>query len=247
MEIFVSSNFSNLHTFTDVASLTAGLAEEFLNYSQKGIPIHISLSGGSTPKVLFETLALPKWSESILWSNLHFWWGDERCVHPTDPQSNFGEAQRILFRNINLPPENIHRVMGEWNPDEASAKYTQEMADHILSNEDGSPVFDWILLGMGDDGHTASLFPQGISPELQEFTAVATHPTSGQKRVSKTLKVINAAQRISFLVTGSAKEHIFTGLKNNTEESKTWPAGWIKVNEKEPEWWLDAAAASFKG
>ena len=100
MEISVSSNFSNLHTFADVASLTAALAEEFLNYSKKGRPIHISLSGGSTPKVLFETLARKEWSESILWSNLHFWWGDERCVHPTDPQSNFGEAQRILFRNI---------------------------------------------------------------------------------------------------------------------------------------------------
>ncbi|KOO11879.1 6-phosphogluconolactonase, partial [Vibrio xuii] len=98
------------------------------------------------------------YAESIQWQNLHFWWGDERCVAPDDAESNYGEANTLLFSKVNLPAENIHRILGENDPQGEAERFAKEMAD-VIPCENGTPVFDWILLGVGADGHTASLFP----------------------------------------------------------------------------------------
>lgn len=118
-----------------------------LAYSQQGQPVHISLSGGSTPKMLFKLLASQPYANDIQWQNLHFWWGDERCVAPDDAESNYGEANALLFSKINMPAQNIHRILGENEPQAEAERFAQAMA-HVIPTENGTPVFDWILLGV---------------------------------------------------------------------------------------------------
>jgi len=144
----------NYITFPTAQHAVEKIAQEFVIYSQVNHPVHISLSGGSTPKLLFKTLAQAPYADAINWKNLHFWWGDDRMVSPTDPESNYGEVQKLLFDHINIPAENIHRIRGENEP-HLELKRFQEEVSAVIS--DG--VFDWIILGMGADGHTASLFP----------------------------------------------------------------------------------------
>lgn len=148
----------NHKIFPSAELVVDSLANELQNYSQQGKPVHISLSGGSTPKMLFKRLASADYANSIQWQNLHFWWGDERCVAPDDAESNFGEANTLLFSQITIPPENIHRIRGEDNPELEAQRFAQEMSS-LVPCQNGTPVFDWILLGVGPDGHTASLFP----------------------------------------------------------------------------------------
>src|SRR5690554_4598718 len=116
--------------------------------------IDIALSGGTTPRKLFKRIA-KKYADAIPWERVHFWWGDERCVDPDSDQSNFNMTREALFRKIQIPEGNIHRIRGEANPDAEAERYASEIGEN-LTIENGMPVFDLILLGMGDDGHTAS-------------------------------------------------------------------------------------------
>ncbi|MFT4835551.1 MAG: 6-phosphogluconolactonase, partial [Psychromonas sp.] len=148
----------NYTIFSATKLLLEKLAEDFLLLSQKETVSHISLSGGSTPILLFKYLANSPYAQKINWQNLHFWWGDERCVAATDSESNFGQCKKFLFDQIIIPAENIHRIRGENSPQQEVIRYAQEIRNHIDS-VNGIPQFDWILLGVGNDGHTASLFP----------------------------------------------------------------------------------------
>lgn len=206
-------------------------------------PVHIALSGGSTPALLFDILA-QDYAAKMPWPKLHFWWGDERCVPPTDEQSNYKMTVDHLFAKIKIPAENIHRVMGEWEPEKAKEQYINEIKTH-LPVVDGWPVFDLIILGMGNDGHTASIFPHEIallrSPEI---CAVATHPDSGQKRVSLTGKVINNAKAIDFLVTGKAKTERITEIFNQLPGYERLPTSHIHPAKGTLTFYLDKEAAA---
>ncbi|NNO01295.1 6-phosphogluconolactonase [Vibrio sp. B1-2] len=219
------------------------LANEMQRYSEQGQPIHISLSGGSTPKMLFKLLASEPYAQAITWQNLHFWWGDERCVAPDDAESNFGEANTLLFSQVNIPPQNIHRIRGEDDPQTEAKRFADEMAK-VIPSVNGTPVFDWILLGVGADGHTASLFPNVTDYEDENLSLVATHPESGQLRVSKTAKVLEAAKRISYLVLGSGKAEIVHEIHTTKAEDLPYPAAKVKSTTGETEWFLDSDAAT---
>ncbi len=232
----------NHKIFNTAAEVVENLANEMKAYSEHGKPVHISLSGGSTPKMLFKLLAQAPYAESIQWDNLHFWWGDERCVAPDDAESNYGEANALLFSQVNLPAENIHRIRGEDEPKAEAERFAKEMAD-VIPCENGTPVFDWILLGVGADGHTASLFPGATNYQDENLSVLASHPESGQIRVSKTAKVLEAAKRISYLVLGAGKVDIVNEIHTTLASELPYPAAKIQSKTGQTEWYLDSDAA----
>ncbi|WP_423840439.1 6-phosphogluconolactonase [Vibrio mytili] len=219
------------------------LANDMKAFSEMGKPIHISLSGGSTPKMLFNLLATDAYATSVQWQNLHFWWGDERCVAPDDAESNYGEANALLFSKVALPAENIHRIRGEEDPEVEAERFANEMLDAIPSLH-GTPVFDWILLGVGADGHTASLFPGQTNYDDANLSLVASHPESGQLRVSKTARVLEAAKRISYLVLGAGKADIVEEINSSPAEALPYPAAKVQSQSGLTEWYLDLDAAA---
>lgn len=219
------------------------LAASMKSLSEQGRPVHISLSGGSTPKLLFKLLAQPEWANSIQWQNLHFWWGDERCVAPDDAESNYGEANALLFSQIAIPAENIHRIRGEDDAQQEAKRLADEIKAEV-PEKNGLPAFDWILLGMGDDGHTASLFPGQTDYDEPALTLVAAHPQSGQLRVSKSARLLNNADRISYLVLGAGKAEMIEAIHGkNAKADLPYPAAHIASAHGITEWYLDAAAA----
>ncbi|BCL73357.1 6-phosphogluconolactonase [Vibrio nigripulchritudo] len=233
----------NHKIFQTVDQVVESLANELKAFSEQGKPVHISLSGGSTPKMLFKLLATDAYATSIQWNNLHFWWGDERCVAPDDAESNYGEANTLLFSQVEIPAENIHRIRGEDEPAVEAERFAKEMAD-VIPTENGTPVFDWILLGVGADGHTASLFPGQTNYNDEKLAVLASHPESGQIRVSKTAKVLEAAKRISYLVLGAGKIEIVHEIHTTPAEALPYPAAKIQSKAGETEWYLDSDAAS---
>lgn len=232
----------NHKIFDTAASVIDALSNDFKDYSVENKPVHISLSGGSTPKMLFKRLAQTPYATDIHWANLHFWWGDERCVMPTDPESNFGGANTLLFSRVSIPAGNIHRILGENHPQKEAQRYAKEMADTIPLY-DGVPVFDWILLGVGPDGHTASLFPGKTDYSEQSLAVVATHPQSGRLRVSKTARILKAAKRITYLVLGPGKQDIVQEIHLHSPQDLPYPAAKIRSENGETQWYLDKDAA----
>lgn len=230
---------ASIHVFKD----NAAVAEAFADFLQKEIAktgkINIALSGGSTPKVLFEILA-KNYKDTIDWKKVHFYWGDERCVAPTDEESNFKMTNDRLLQHINIPSNNIHRVWGENTPEEEADRYGK-LVEWNLFLKDNLPIFDLIILGMGSDGHTASIFPHQIELLQSPHTcAVATHPDSGQRRITLTGNVINAAKQIHFLVTGESKKSVIKEIFSKEGNYKSYPTSYIE----NATWWMDESAGS---
>tara|TARA_R110002020_G_scaffold422628_3_gene631740 strand:- start:26 stop:739 length:714 start_codon:yes stop_codon:yes gene_type:complete len=222
------------------------VAEEFSAYFKDltvgDKQIHIALSGGSTPKIVFDYLAA-NYAKAINWKNVFLFWGDERCVPPTDSESNFKMTVDHLLSIIDIPEENIFRVKGENDPEAEAVRYS-EVLENQLPKVNGIPQFDLVILGMGDDGHTASIFPYNIELwDADENCVVALHPDSGQKRVSITGKIINNAKRVAFLVTGASKTEKVTDIVNQTDNYMKYPASLVKPQSENLVWFLDKDAA----
>ena len=221
------------------------IAKEIVKHAQKTNQprFDIALSGGNSPKGLFKKMS-KKYRDLIPWDRIHFWWGDERCVSPHDAESNYRMTVDYLLSKINIPKENIHRIKGERNPDEEAKRYSEEITLNLNSRND-IPVFDLIILGMGSDGHTASIFPNQMELlNTEKICEVAQHPNSGQKRITLSGRVINNANRIFFLVTGENKAMRISEIMNDTDAAKQLPAYHISANSGRLIWFLDDAAAS---
>jgi 6-phosphogluconolactonase len=221
------------------------MAKEIFRLTQNSSQsiFNIALSGGNSPKGLF-TILSENYVDSIPWNKIHLWWGDERCVPPESEESNYKMTYDYLLSKISIPKENIHRIRGESNPDMEAVRYATEIKDK-LNSPGGSPVFDLIILGLGDDGHTASIFPNQIELFKDEkMCVVALHPISGQKRISLTGRVLNNANRIFFLVAGENKSMRVAEIMNDNEEAKLLPAYYVVPQNGELIWFLDEAAAS---
>ncbi len=204
--------------------------------------VHIALSGGSTPKSVFDQLA-ENYGDKIDWRKVHFYWGDERCVLPTDSESNYRMTVDHLLSKIVVPKENIHRVKGENEPDYEAHRYS-DILDKELSKSLNTPKFDLVVLGMGDDGHTASIFPYNIELwNSDKNCLVAEHPTSGQKRITITGKIINNADVVAFLVTGDTKNKKVSEILNKEGAYKQYPASLVYPKSGNLIWFLDADAA----
>ncbi|MGC6408897.1 6-phosphogluconolactonase [Bisgaard Taxon 45] len=230
----------NIIVFDSAQQAVEKIAQAFLTYSLEGRPVHISLSGGSTPKLLFKTLAQAPYNTEIQWQNLHFWWGDDRMVPPTDPESNYGEVQKLLFDHIQIPAQNIHRIHGEEPVEKELKRFEQELSAVVPEQ-----VFDWIILGMGTDGHTASLFPHQTDFDDPNLAVIAKHPETGQIRISKTAKLIEQAKRVTYLVTGGSKAEILKEIQTIPTEQLLYPAAKIQAKHGVTEWYLDKDAAKL--
>jgi len=223
--------------YKDIDQLAHSFAKFLVSEIKGKEQFNLALSGGSTPKLLFEILA-KDFATKVKWENVHFFWGDERCVRPTSKESNYGVAKKLLLDKINIPKENIHRIRGEMDPINEAKRYAQEIGEHLPRFGD-LPIFDLIILGMGSDGHTASIFPHEMKLwSSKNNCIVATHPNSGQNRISITGKVINAAKQVHFLVTGKAKQNVMLEILTSSGNFKKYPASYVE----NAAWWLDEAA-----
>jgi len=232
-----------LKIYNDKQEVAEQFSAYFENLVKDKAEFHVALSGGSTPKIVFDILA-ENFGDKIDWSRIHFYWGDERCVPPNDDQSNYKMTLEHLFSKITVPEENIHRVLGESEPSREAMRYAN-LLEINLDRVEGIPQFDLVILGMGDDGHTASIFPHEIALwEARDHCVVATHPDSGQKRVSINGKVINTAKEVAFLVTGGAKAEKVKAILKKTEGFEAYPASLVNPNSGNLIWFLDEAAAS---
>ncbi|QGY42430.1 6-phosphogluconolactonase [Maribellus comscasis] len=231
--------------FSKPKKVCKAVAREILKLTQESHQnrFDVALSGGSTPKKLFKILAA-EFSEEIPWERLHFWWGDERCVPPDNENSNFKLANDFLFSKIQIPEENLHRVKGENKPEEEVFRYADEIEESLNYRGD-APVFDLVILGLGEDGHTASIFPDQIELfEDENICAASQHPITGQNRITLTGKVLNNASRVFFLVTGANKALRISEIMNDDEAAKLLPAYYISPKNGELIWYLDEEAAS---
>jgi 6-phosphogluconolactonase len=234
-----------VRTFSSPYELAVTFSQEFLlmiNESARNKKNFIvALSGGSTPELLFSVLG-DEYSKSVPWEYVHFFWGDERCVPADDPESNYGMAYKKLFKKIDIPSENIHRIKGENDPQEEAEHYAEEISD-FTGKRDGLPVFDLILLGLGEDGHTASIFPENIELlNSDKICDVAVHPVSRQKRITITGRVINNADCVIFLVTGKKKAEIVEKIINKSNYKLNFPAGNIVPLYGTLSWFIDKDA-----
>ena len=203
----------------------------------------LALSGGSTPKRLFEVLA-DDFSEVIAWEHLHLYWGDERCVPPNDSESNYGVADNILFSRLGSKPH-IHRIKGEDDPGKEAKRYEKEINSSI-DQSNGIPSFDMIILGLGEDGHTASIFPDQMALlQSGNVCEVAHHPVSRQKRITLTGPVINNAKMVVFLVTGESKADRIREIHYKETNYEQYPASHIRPLNGDLLWFLDEAAAQY--
>ncbi|TAJ15003.1 6-phosphogluconolactonase [Marinilabiliaceae bacterium JC017] len=224
--------------------------EEIANYlgtyltelSQRKNEVFIALSGGNTPKTIFKTLS-HQYQNKIDWSNLRFFWGDERCVPPTHRESNFGMTREHLFDFVPVSGDYIFRIKGELSAEQASTDYRNCILENVPLDKN-IPQFDLILLGMGDDGHTASIFPHQINLwDSANICETATHPDTGQQRVTLTGNVINNAKQIIFLITGSNKSEKIKEILNEAPVSKNYPAA--LADKAKSLWLLDDKAANL--
>ncbi|HMR00185.1 MAG TPA: 6-phosphogluconolactonase [Ignavibacteria bacterium] len=189
--------------------------------------LNIALSGGNTPKEFFKELA-SEYSRKIDWNRLNFYWADERCVEPASRESNFGNAYNTLFKNISISPARLHRIKGELPAEKESARYS-DFVEHNVPPRNSLPEFDIILLGIGEDGHTASIFPGQMELLTSaRLFAVSNHPENLQIRITMTGNVINNAKFIYFLVSGTTKISIVNEILSGSEKAKQYPASYIK-------------------
>jgi 6-phosphogluconolactonase len=204
--------------------------------------VHIALSGGSTPMVVFEELAA-HYREEISWSKVHLYWGDERCVPPEHAESNFRMAKEHLISRIDIPPQNIYRIRGEEDPAVEARRYG-ELLKEMVPLKYRLPHFDLVMLGLGEDGHTASVFPHEMGLwESRAYCEVATHPVSGQRRVTITGKIINNAAHIAFLVTGAGKAEKVSEILQEKGDFQSYPASRVTPRNGILHWFLDKEAA----
>jgi 6-phosphogluconolactonase len=168
----------------------------------------VALTGGSSPCGLYRLLAENPYRHLLPWDRVHLFWGDERCVPPDHPDSNFLMAQTTLLGGISIPDANVHRMRGEDDPARAAQEYDEVLRDYFEPSPGRFPRFDLVLLGLGDDGHVASLFPNGLELGESERFAIETQKPGGWRRISLTLPTINAARNVVFLVRAASKAGI---------------------------------------
>lgn len=187
---------------------------------------HLALSGGETAKQMY-MLWTEEYQELINWGRIHFYWVDERCVAPDSPDSNYGHAKRLLFDPLNIAENHIHRIKGENAPEEEAIRYEAEVKG-FLPERNGQPRFDCIILGVGNDLHTASIFPNTM-PLLTDDRSYATaaHPESGQIRVTMTGPVILNDSPLLIPIVGSGKAPVIEALQQNDLELYPTPAVYV--------------------
>ena len=239
----------HLIILNDAHEVYVRAAEEIAHIAGESICTHgeftFCLSGGSTPAATYDLLAT-RFNLSVDWKEVQFYWGDERCVPPDHPESNFGMTNRTMLSKLALRPEQIHRMRGEDPPPQAAAAYERELKKCFGLSESEFPRFDLILLGLGDNRHTASLFPGDPAlHETQRMVVAVEVDAEPRKRLTITPPVINNAQRVMFLVAGQGKAAAVKDVIEGPRDPDKFPAQIVDPHEGELIWILDKAAASM--
>ena len=238
---------ANVFVFDTPEQLAIAAAERFVQY---GHEFHgelnafsVALAGGNTPRRVYELLATEGFKQRVEWARVHLFFGDERCVPPDHPDSNYAMVYEALISKVAVPAKNVHRIVGEGNPGESATLYENELRTFFAGTS--WPRFDLVLLGMGEDGHTASLFPGSDALNERSKWVVTTKPESGgHDRITLTVPVFNHAARVVFLVAGAAKaERLAQVLR--PQYLPPLPAQGIHPVTGSLEWLVDSAAASF--
>ena len=205
-----------------------------------------ALSGGKSPVALYTLLAKAPFVSQIPWARVHLFWGDERCVPPDHPDSNYRMTREFLLDHVPIPPANVLRMPGEMDPAEAAARYEERLREFFVTHGDGFPVFDFFLLGLGEDGHTASLFP-GTRSIRESARWVVGHYVDAQKgwRITLTPPVINAARMVAFIVAGAGKAAVMKDILEGSFRPDTLPAQIVRPAGGDIVWMLDREAAAL--
>ena len=235
----------SVRIFSTVEKLSLYFAKTLSEYVSKTPEDHffsLALSGGSTPKVVFEFIAL-NFKNKINWNKVIIFWGDERCVSPESDESNYKMASESLLKRIPIPDENIFRILGENDPVTEAIRYS-EIVSKLIPSVNSNPQFDLIMLGLGEDGHTASIFPNNIHLfDSKNLFEVSEHPDTKQKRITATGKIINNSKAVSFLATGRNKPEKVYQILEKESEWKFYPASLVDPKNGELIWLLDNLSA----
>jgi len=224
-----------------------GAAERFVELGQAAIDARgcfsVGLAGGSTPKRTYELLASEAYREQLNWSKVHIFFGDERCVPPDHSESNYRMANEALISRVSIPPPNVHRINGLGDAVANASLYEDEL--RTFFNPASWPRFDLVLLGMGDDGHTASLFPGTKAlAERQAWVAANWVEKFSTFRITLTAPAINHAANIVFLVSGTSKAERLSEVLRGARDPTKLPSQLIQPERGSLEWLVDKAAAS---
>ena len=235
-----------IQTSPDLEAISQKAAENFLTFARSSLQskesLTVALSGGSTPRKFYYLLGCPPYRGQIEWHRIHFFWVDERCVSPEDEESNFKTVYDKLLSRVPVPEENIHRIRGEESPEEAAREY--ERAIRTFWSRKVMPVFDLIVLGMGEDGHTASLFPGSEALKEKKRLAVPVYRKEPEvNRVTLTLPVLNNASQVLFLISGRPKAKVLAEILGDGEKKRRYPAGLISPARGKITWLIDQEAA----
>lgn len=238
-----------VEVYADTQALARAVAERFVVRAAEAVAARgrfaAALAGGTTPRAAYALLALPDYAARIDWARVHVFWGDERCVPPEHLDSNYRMARQALLEHVPIPTENVHRLRGELEPQEAAAAYERELRRFFAS---GPPSFDLVLLGLGRDGHTASLFPGATALDERERWAVACYVESlGAWRLTLTPVLFNAAVEVVFVVAGADKAEVLRQVLRGPHQPHLLPAQVIQPLRGRLRWLVDAAAAARLG
>jgi len=237
----------DIRVFKDVEGLSHEAANLFAQQAEKAIEHRgrflVVLNGGSTPARLFQLLAT-EYREKIDWDKVHIFWGDERCVPPDDPGSNYRQAQEAFLSHVSIPEVNIHRIKGELDPVDASRDYALVLKEFATSTFD-FPRFDLVYLGMGEDGHTASLFPGSpVDVSGPTLPVTAQYQDRPANRVTLTQLVLNQARTVAFMATGEKKAVTLAEVMSDRYNPELYPAQRIEPKDGRLIWLVDEDAAA---
>jgi len=239
--------------YPDASQLAHAVADQFVILAREAIESRgrfaVALAGGATPKAAYALLATDEYATRVDWSRVHVFWGDERCVPPDHPTSNYRMAREALLDHVSLPQENVHRMRGELEPGQAASKYEDVLRAFFCppsrDRKAPTPGFDLVLLGMGDDGHTASLFPGTVAIHEQTRWVVAHYVEKLEAwRITLTPVAINAATNVTFVISGLAKAERLREVLNGPYQPHVLPAQIIYPDNGRLHWLVDQAAAS---
>ncbi len=235
-----------LHIYRDSQALARALAELFIATGRMAMAergaFRVSLSGGNTPRAAYQLLGQEALRDELSWSDVFIYFGDERCVPPTDEQSNYRMAQHTFLDAVGIPHGNVHRIRGEAEPAQAANEY----ASILRSTLGNAPQLDLMMLGLGPDGHTASLFP-GTPPQTDDESLVRAVYAQSQMmwRVTMTPKVINLARTVVFAVGGGAKAQILAAVYQGPVDPIKYPAQIVHPVSGRLLWFVDELAAGM--
>jgi 6-phosphogluconolactonase len=234
-----------IRIFNDLEGISRAAAGIFLDAAEEAIDLHgqfsVALAGGNTPRRLYGILASSPYHHQIRWQAVHVFWGDERCVPADDPRSNFRMARETLLDFVPIPVQNIHPIQGDQPPKEAAINYESELRDYFFGQNSS---FDLVLLGLGENAHTASLFPHtSVLTETKRWVSEVYIEELQMSRVTLTAPLINTADQVVFLVSGADKAVALQKVLEGAYQPQEYPAQLIHPNGAHPLCLVDNAAS----